>query len=692
MNKAHTNDMILTSSQQSIFNRLVDFICSTKPGVFILKGYAGTGKTTMIKELVIYLNSQRIGTIVMAPTGRAAKVLRDKVGKGVTIHKGIYDFDSLICLEEKSDDVSKKSFHYVFPIHNTMSKEPFPVSVAIVDESSMISDTESHGEFFTFGSGRLLSDLLEYASNMDIKKLIFVGDDAQLPPIMDNKSNALDLNYFLSKGMAVETATMTEVVRQDENSGVLSIANDIRALLAKDIKARNSLSIEEKNHDIVLLRSEEVVEKYLGLYPVPEVGNGVIITYSNSQCFHYNSAIRNRLFGENVEMQPSDVVLINNNNYHAFGKEIFNGDMAKIVSVGKLETHTNIPVTRDKIKKHITLSFRNVELLFPGDSQITRCTILESLLNSKDSDVSADEQRALYIDFCMRHPRLKDGSDEFKLAIRNDIFFNALKVKYCYAITCHKAQGGEWETAFVDYYGQCGLSNSNLRWCYTATTRAKKTLFIINPPRITAFSKLKYSSITKIPAAPTEYYNSNLQSGSTFDSESIPIGVKIKLLAIARALKDTSFKMVNVQHCSYMEKMDFAYNEGEHVLIQAYYDKSGVFKRLRLMGDDSLADQLSTIINEAPIPELEILYVPSTDMLMELYQRVATACNDLGIVITNIQEYKDKYFVLYCLKTDAIFAYIQFYFGENGSFTTAMPKSEMGDQDEKLKQLISYVK
>ena len=149
--------------------------------------------------------------------------------------------------------------------------------------------------------------------------------------------------------------------------------------------------------------------------------------------------------------------------------------------------------------------------------------------------------------------------------------------------------------------------------------------------------------------------------------------------------------MDHVQHCLFMEKMDFSFNENEHVMIQAYYDKSGVFKRLRINGDGSIIDQLSTIINDAPVSELDLTYVPSTNLLMELYQRVASACAELGVVITNIKEYLDKYYVLYCLKTDAMFAYIQFYFGANGSFSTAMPKSELGEQDEKLKQLINIL-
>ena len=675
-------------SQQSIFNQLVEFVSSSNTGVFILKGYAGTGKTTMIKELVDYLDRQEIGSIVMAPTGRAAKVLRDKVGKGITIHRGIYDFDNLICIEMESEDVSRKSFRYVFPVRENYSKDSKPISVAIMDESSMISDNESHGEFFTFGSGKLLTDLLEFASNTGIKKLVFVGDDAQLPPVTDNRSKALDVDYFVAKGMAVETATMTEVVRQDENSGILSVANDIRALLDKDRNMRNSFSIKEKDNSVIRLEASEAIGKYLDLYPVPEIGNGVIITYSNVMCYHYNRAIRRRLYGDDVEMQPGDVVLINNNNYHAFGREIFNGDMAKVVAVGELETRPNIPVTREGIKKHITLSFRRVELLFPGDQQATKCTVLESLLNSKDADITADEQRALYIDFCMRHPKLKDGSDEFKLVIREDRFFNALKIKYGYAITCHKAQGGEWETAIVDYYGRCGLSDNHLRWCYTAATRARKTLYTVNPPW---FSKLKFSSITKVTAAPSDFYNANLKTGTIYDNESIPVGARIKLAAISSAIIESSFTMDHVQHCLYMEKMDFAYNENEHVMIQAYYDKSGVFKRLRINGDGSIIDQLSTIINDAPVPELDLMYVPSTELLVELYQRVASACAELGVVITNIKECIDKYYVLYCLKTDATFAYIQFYFGENGSFSTAMPKSELGDQDEKLKQLINII-
>ena len=680
--------MPLTESQQPIFEQIVDFINSEEKKVFILKGYAGTGKTTMIKELVTFLDKQEVETIVMAPTGRAAKVLRDKVGRGVTIHKGIYDFDSLVCIEEETEDVSKKSFRCMFPVHKVMSKESRPFSVAIVDESSMISDTENHGEFFTFGSGRLLTDLLEYVTNTGIKKIIFVGDDAQLPPVTENESQALDPNYFVSRGMIVETATMTDVIRQDESSEILSIATEIRSLLSMDFRTRSNFSIEGTGDNVLSIQTEDAAEKYLELYPIPEVGNGVIITYSNAQCFYYNRAIRNRLYGDNADIRPGDVILINNNNYHTFGREIFNGDMAKVVYVGELETHPNIPVSKDKVKKHISLSFRNVELMFPGDERTIQCTILETLLNSKDSDISGDEQRALYIDFCMRHPKLKDGSEDFKLAIRNDRYFNALKVKYGYAITCHKAQGGEWETAFVDYYGRCGLSDSQLRWCYTATTRTKSKMFVINAPHISGFSKLKFSPIVKVNAAPIDFYNKQLEANTAYHADSVPYGVKIKFIGIDKAIKDTPFSIANVQSFPYMERYDFVYNESEHYLIQLYYDKSSIFKRLPVANDGSTKDKLLTIINNAGLPIDGFAYTPSSKVLQELYQRVSTICTENNIFITNIQESPEKYYVIYCFKTDATFAYIQFYYKENGMLTTAMPKSELGEADKQLKIMI----
>ncbi len=676
--------------QQQIFNKLTSFVEHPIGDVFILKGYAGTGKTTMIKRLVEYLDENHIPNMVMAPTGRAAKVLRDKMGKGITIHKGIYNYNDLKCIEVDSDDVSKKSFRYIFPVRESIGgKGNEQCQVVIVDESSMISDKKVIGEFFTFGSGKLLSDLLEFANNEGTKKLIFVGDDAQLPPVTDNHSWALDESYFIERGYKVETATLTEVMRQSEGSGILNVASDIRGLLEQPVTNRNRFVIEKNGIDVEELAITNVIDKYLELYPIPEVGNGVIVNFSNVQCYQMNAAVRERLYGEKKEIQPGDILLINNNNYHTFSRTILNGDMAKVVSTGSVEYHSNIPVSINGKRTHVDLAFRRIELLFPDDDKSIECMILESQLNSKEGDLTAAQQRALYIDFCMRHPKLKDGSEEFKMALKNDLYFNALKVKYGYAITCHKAQGGEWDKVFVNYYYQCGLSDSMLRWCYTATTRAKKKLYIINAPHITACSKLKFSPIVKIGNVPVDFYNPNICVETPFHSSSVIVGVRLKCASIIDAIKDTEYKLVGVRSEEYRENYDFLYNETQKITLQVYHDKAGVFKHFPIKNDGSAEDHLCQIIEKAILPIDVIKYKPSSENFKELYQRVVSNCNELGITISNIIECKEKFYVMYYLITDATFAYIQFYFKNNDAFSTAIPKSELGEQDEKLKRLIS---
>lgn len=674
--------------QQQIFNKLASFVEHPIGDVFILKGYAGTGKTTMIKRLVEYLDENHIPNMVMAPTGRAAKVLRDRVGKGITIHKGIYNFEDLQCIKADSDDVSEKSFHYVFPVYKKVSKDE-SIEVVIVDESSMISDVESKGEFFTFGTGKLLSDLLTFSKNVGVKKLIFVGDDAQLPPVTDSHSRALDADYFKANGYNVETATLTEVVRQNKDSGILTVASNIRELLRQPVDKRLTFVVDGNESDVKVLKIEDAVSKYLDRFPVPEVGNGVVVCYSNKACYQYNAAIRERLYGERCEIQPGDIILVNINNYHTYGREIFNGDMAKVVFVGGKEVRSNIPVKHNGVKTHVDLAFRDIDIMFPDDIKVVECKIIESYLESKDRDLKSEEQKALYIDFCMRHPKLKEGSGDFKEALRNDLYFNALRVKYGYAITCHKAQGGEWQEVIVDYSGRIGLADAHLKWCYTASTRAQGILYVINPPHITSVSKLKFSPIGKVLKAPADLFDCNLQIETSFHSPGVPVGVKCKCLGIIEALKNTPYSLSSIQSNLYLEKYDFVCNEKEHINLQVFYDGGCAFKRLPVTNDGSDRDNLCRLINEAKVVVERLNYKPSDETLNELFQRILTLCDELGITITNIKEHLDQYYVIYYFKTNATFAYIQFYYKGNEGFSIAMPKSELGEQDEKLKQLIS---
>ncbi|MBR5352490.1 MAG: AAA family ATPase [Bacteroidales bacterium] len=682
--------MTPTTSQKHILNQITDFLFSEEGDIFILKGYAGTGKTTMIRFVVDTLISKSVQYQLMAPTGRAAKVLRDKVGESYTIHKTIYNYIDLQCLQTDAKDDSEKSFRYVFPIRMKAMNNQIP-TVAIVDESSMISDTETHQEFCTFGTGRLLSDLLQYTKNVGINKIIFVGDDAQLPPVSDNHSCALDASYFDSLGYSVMCVEMTDVIRQSGESGILETATTIRGLLRRSRKERTSFSIDSNGNDLIELPYDDEYDKYFELNPTRKIGGCVIINYTNQQCYRSNSIIRERMYGENCDVRTGDILLINNNNYHTFNREIYNGDMAEVVGVGGIET-ARISVKRGAERKDITLEFKKLTLQFPDDESPTQCMVYYPLLFNGDADITAWEQQALYINFKIRHPKLKEGSEEYKEALRHDLYFNVLKAKFGYSITCHKAQGGEWDCIIVDYSMRTGTSDDMLRWCYTATTRAKKQLYLLNPPQITPLSKFKYVPITKISRCPSDFF-SGMVVESTFHKDGmteVPAAVKFKCLSIVETLKDTPYTLIGVESMNWRERLSIMYQD-EVLKVDLTYGASGLCNPLPINGDATV-ERLHRIINEANnAPNYIIYYNPSSSSCRSLYNRILSLCKEFDIRIVNIIEDLSHYKVSYNIVTSARFAKIDFYINDKGFVSTAVPLSELGDDDTKLKQLLDNI-
>lgn len=674
----------LTESQQAAFNSIKTFLHNDSD-IFVLKGYAGTGKTHLITQLTQYLDDEKCAYELLAPTGRAAKVLRDRMGKGRTIHSCIYDRD-LICINDEQGDESKKSYRFYFPIIEV----PCDFKIVIVDESSMISNVENRNEFLTFGSGILLADLLQFSKVCGINKVIFVGDPAQLPPVMDSHSCALDVEYLSGLGHKVESAELTEVVRQEEDNGVLKQATKMRNLLNLPRADRQELSLDSDGNDVIELNASELPEQFTDLFPIPEVGNGITICFSNRQCYFVNQAIRSILFPGEHTIRMGDIIIINNNNYKTYGIPIFNGDMAKVTAVGDVECHRNIPVTIEKEKRHIDLSFRNIELYFAKENTIVKCKVFDDLLHSGEADLSAWQLRAVYIDFILRNQHLKTGTPEFKNALINDQYFNALKVKFGYAATCHKAQGGEWDTVFVDYSGRCGLADDHLRWCYTATTRAKRRLYAINAPHITSFDKLSFTSISKFSKAPKDFWQDDDTLTTTYHPSTDMIGVRLKHLGIEEALKDTDFRIANVGVYNWQDKFDFVSSSGEQVHIDAYYDGAGFFKLLTVKGDGSSHDMLCQLINTSMAEPRNFNYQPSNEMMRQLYQLVSTAAAEADVRIVNVVEAPQQYYVNYHLITDARFAVIKFHHTANG-LSVAMPMSELGSADEKLKRMIEII-
>ena len=493
----------LTGDQKNALERLSNFMNSNER-VFILQGYAGSGKTTLLKGFVEYLQSEKKKYQLMAPTGRAAKVINQKTGfVATTIHKGIYSFEALQEIKYDENE-SGVSYLYHYKIRNNPEVHD---SVLIVDEASMLSDVMSQGEFFRFGSGHLLRDLMDYSSIQiptTTSKIIFIGDPAQLPPIGMNFSPALDTKYLKEKyHVSVSQVEMKEVKRQDANNGILTAATKIRRCLTSGYF--NDFDLSTNNREILNPSYHEYLETYKA-----QQEDKIIICWQNKTALDLNKAIRKDKFGSDLRIQPSDTVIIGGNNYQL---GIMNGEFAVVAEVNPSVESTNVSFyTRGGEKKQVKLTWRAVSLIFPdgnNQSKIVKGFILENYLYGNNY-LTPEEQRALYVDFKKRHPKLKKGTEEFKEAIINDKYFNCILLKFGYAVTCHKAQGGEWTNAFVFWdrgtqnnfnfyegeHDSRGKTNAGFyRWAYTAVTRASEKLFCINPPYFSSFSGMTFIDI-----------------------------------------------------------------------------------------------------------------------------------------------------------------------------------------------------
>ncbi len=507
----HFPDIQLTSDQREALTELEMFLTGERQ-VFMLKGYAGSGKTTILSGLLDYLESIQKRYVLMAPTGRAAKVIQEKTRREAqTIHKSIYNFDELHEIDNPQIE-GGKTFIYYYKIKN--NDDVFD-KVFIVDEASMLSDRKNEGEFYRFGSGHLLTDLVTYSrvsSSTSKTKIIFIGDPCQLPPVGDPYSRAFDENYLLENfGLSSADAEMKEVKRHGGESGILAASSKIRKCITSgffnDFDLRqNDVDIFNPNH-----------EQFLDVYD-QTTGTKIILASKNKTCLNLNLEIRKRKFGQqNLPVQRGDIVMVAGNNY---SKGIMNGEFA-VVSDAAPNTKSEIvkfyprvnasdSSARSKVIE-VKLTWRWIELTFPGrpeETKTIRGQMLENFLIG-ENNLLPEEMQALYVNFKNRNPNLKPKTAEFKNAIINDDYFNCILLKYGYAITCHKAQGGEWENAFVvwdnDTRGgfNCfqqeqrreGKTNSTFyRWAYTAVTRASSKLYAINPPYFNSYSTLSFVS------------------------------------------------------------------------------------------------------------------------------------------------------------------------------------------------------
>jgi len=477
----------LTDDQKDFFDEFLEFLQSDELNVFILKGYAGTGKTFMIKEIVNYLEGKGRKYRLMAPTGRAAKVITEKTGRtAYTIHKSIYSFEKIDIKKGK-----KNEFKYSYKLRTNDDDDN---AVYIVDEASMISSKYSEGEFLNFGSGELLRDLFAYVHQDGFKrgrKILFAGDDAQLPPVNTTLSPALSQEILEGFGFGTTEFFLEEIVRQKKESSIIFEANNIRTMIETD--DYTGLDLNYRTNEIKNIFHDEFLDEYLSSSDYRSGKESIVLTFSNNAALHYNRWIRNHFFPEEKTICAGDRVMVTTNNY-SFPIELLNGDFGTVIEVSDEIEEPLQPVYVDNFfgkapnkaaLKQVNLKFRECVIRFidvRGVEHDLECKVLETLLYSTQRDLTIDERKGLIVDFQNRNPKLKPGTKEFVEALGMDDYSNALRLKFGYAITGHKSQGGEWDNVFLDIRRPAKADNESYhRWLYTCFTRAKERLYIIKP-------------------------------------------------------------------------------------------------------------------------------------------------------------------------------------------------------------------
>ena len=430
--------------------------------VFLLCGYAGTGKTTLISALVRTMEQLGRKTVLLAPTGRAAKVFSSYSGKSAyTIHKWIYRQKSIL-------DAAQF----------TLMENRAVNTVFIVDEASMISNAGVSN----FGSGALLDDLVEFVYSGNGCSLLLLGDTAQLPPVGEELSPALSDNYLSSMFLNVTSIELTQVMRQLGDSGILYNATKLREIICNEdfgIMPKVKLS---GFPDICRVSGEELIEAIESSYNDAGTNETIILCRSNKRANVYNEGIRRRILYREEELSRGDILMVVKNNYYwreQLGKEdksllekfdfIANGDVAEIVRVGGVEEMYGFRFA------DVTLS-----LLDYDDCEIDVKIMLDALVSESPS-LTKEESERLFSAVWEDYPEIRSKRKRME-QVRNNPYYNALQVKYGYAVTCHKAQGGQWQRVFVDqgFVSPDMMGVDYYRWLYTAFTRASEKLYLVN--------------------------------------------------------------------------------------------------------------------------------------------------------------------------------------------------------------------
>ena len=447
-----------TAEQERAMQLFADFLTDREERtVFVLRGSAGTGKTTLAAAVVRALMSLQQKLVLMAPTGRAAKVFSGYAGTSAyTIHKRIYR-------QKTAGDMS------AFSLNINQSTE----TLFMVDEASMVSN---EGFSDTFGSGCLLDDLIQFVYGGRNCRLVLIGDGAQLPPVGEEESPALMSGVLEGYGLKVYEVDLNQVLRQSEESGILWNATEVRCMMAEDRWSLPKIRIEGFD-DIQVMPGNELIEALATSYSRVGLDETMVVTRSNKRANIYNQGIRNQVLDREDELCTGDQIMIVKNNYYwtEQSKEIAfiaNGDHAVVQRVRH-------------IHELYGFRFAEVTMMLPDyDNYELTATVLLDTLTSEAPALTREQQQQLFDKVMEDYMDVPFKADRLK-KIKEDKYYNALQIKFAYAATCHKTQGGQWAHIYIDqgYMTDDMLTTDYIHWLYTALTRATEKVFLVNWPK-----------------------------------------------------------------------------------------------------------------------------------------------------------------------------------------------------------------
>ena len=473
-----------TNEQYLVLEKWEEFLLNRNSNtLFLLKGYAGTGKTSLVAALVKTLLQLKQHVMLLAPTGRAAKVFSSYAdAPAYTIHKRIYRQKSIVDMDNFQTNIN---------LHKH--------SLFIVDEASMISNEGLSGSMF--GTGRLLDDLMQYVYSCEGCRLILVGDTAQLPPVGEEESPALSRYMLEGYDMDVMEVELTEVVRQEQESGILWNATHLRQLMQDELYY-DFPRLRTDFPDVCVMPGDELIEALENSYHRCGIDQTIVVTRSNKRANIFNNGIRARILDYEDELSGNDLVMVAKNNYYwtSLENSKFKIQTSKMPPAPcplplapSPEEGTNfiangdVAVVRRFRNERQLYGFRfaDATLRFPDYDNIELdVTVLLDTLQSEAPALIRQQQEQLFNAVWEDYPEIRDKRERMK-RLRQDPYYNALQIKYAYAVTCHKAQGGQWQHVYIDqgYITEDMLSPDYFRWLYTALTRATEKVFLVNWPK-----------------------------------------------------------------------------------------------------------------------------------------------------------------------------------------------------------------